>query len=322
MTKRFLALSVLAIVAAPAFAQFDLFVAETRPGSHPNPNEWLGVKHYGFSSSGAAAVAKTGLAAGQLSDPAGLIFSGNELFVANRHANVSASSVSRFVFDQGADTLTANGTITGNSLFGAHGIDFRPGTSDVYVSNVNGPASSFSVTAGGFTNNGTLFPGLSMRDVFFSPDGNFAYATVPSNFVRRYAFATGTYTDIAITGASTLHNGSWHNGSFYLASFGNGNIHKINIDALGNLTTTIVANVPDGISVALSPDGQEMYVGRHFGGDIRRLLWDGSTWTDNGSIMVNGVGVGDIAIYSSVPEPFSLAVLAGFAAFTVRRKRR
>lgn len=319
---RLAAFAVLSASSVCAFAQFDLFVCETTPGGNPNPSSWLGVKHYGFTGSGAAATVKSGLSSTQVSDPGGIVFAGNEVFIGNRHGNSSASSVSRYNFDYSTDALTSNGTITGNSLFGAHGLEFRPGTNELFVTNVGGPVSRFDVTGGGATANGTFFPGFSARDMFFSADGNFAYATSASNFVRRYDFTANSYTDVALANGSILHNGSWYGGSYYLASYGNGNILKVDIDGLGNLTSSVVANVVNAIAVVISPDGQEMFVAQHQNGTVQRLSLSGSNWVSSGAITVNTSGVGDLAIYNPVPEPATMAGLGALAAFVLRRKKR
>lgn len=321
---RLKSLALLSSVVLPAvcLAQFQLVVAETRPGAVGNPNDWLGVKRYSFASNGAPAVELSGIAPSLLRDPGGLTWRNGELCVANRHGNGAPSSVSRFLYNAGTDSFDPNGTITGNSLFGSHGLEFRPGTNELYVSNVSGPVSGFDVSPGSATPIGTFLPGAS-RDVLFDPTGQFMYKLDgASGSLTKYRFSDGLVTTLPVTSASGLHYGVWQGGSYYAASYGNAFIHRIDFDSTGDIASSeVVAVVGQGISVAFSPDGQEMFVGRHTTGDIARFLWSGSNWAPAGSIVVNGIGVGDLQTIP-IPEPGVLAVFTGLGLALVLRRRR
>ncbi len=311
-------------VASHAFSSpFEIIATESFSGSNSNSSLWQGIQRYGFSGNGAAAVSLSGIAASDLSDPVGLFYQNGELFVGNRHGNSFASSISRFTFDGGTDSFTANGTITGNGLFGVHGVWMRPGTNDLYAANVNTGLSIFSVTGSSATPNGTMFSG-PFRDVMFSADGNNLYATSGVNGnIKHYDFTTGTTTDYTIAGASGLHFGAWRGDHLYVSDFSGSQVFDLSFDAAGALTSSAVAvNVNAAIGVAFSPDQQEMFVSSHTGNKIDRFLFDTGTssWNFESSI-ATGTNMGDIQVIP-VPEPASMVALGiGALALLKRRKK-
>lgn len=302
---------------------FEILVTETSFGSNPNPANWGGIQRYGFSGNGASATTLTGISAGSLSDPAGMFFNGTELFVGNRHGNGSPSSVSRFLYDSGTSTFSANGTITGNGMVGVHGLAMRPGTNELYASNVNNGLSAFTVTGGGATAMGMLLSGAK-RDVFFSADGANMYATegINGNLVR-YEFATSTVTTYAISGASGLHFGNWRGDHLFLGDYSGSKVYDITFDANGAVSgSTVAANLNAAIGVAFSPDNQEMFVSSHTGNSITRYTFNSGTsaWDMTGTINTD-TNMGDIQVIASVPEPASMAAL-GLGALALLRRRR
>ncbi|MBI1333422.1 MAG: PEP-CTERM sorting domain-containing protein [Armatimonadetes bacterium] len=301
---------------------FEILVTESFMGSNSNSNLWQGIQRYGFSGTGSSATSLTGISASQVSDPVGLFYNGGELFVGNRHGNSFASSISRFTFDAGTDSFTSNGTITGNGLFGVHGVWVRPGTNDLYAANVNSGLSIFSITSSSATANGTLLSG-PMRDVTFSADGANLYATQGVNgTLTRYNFATSSVTNYSISGASGLHFGAWLNDDLYVSDFGTGQVFDVKFDANGAVTgSSVVANVGGAIGVAFSPDQQEMFVSSHTGNKIDRFLYDSgnSSWNYESTI-ATGTNMGDIQVIP-VPEPASFAVL-GIGALALMRRRK
>lgn len=301
-----------------AGAGYHLLVAETFAGSAP-PSQWGGIRRYNFTGTGSAAVQGTGIAASALSDPAGLAFGSNgELYVGNRHGNAAASSINRFKYNANTDSYTANGVITGNSLFGTHGIGLSS-TGDIFASNVNGPISRFSQVGNVVSPAGTMTSGAT-RDAFVSPDNQWVYVTEgTSGNLRKYNRATGTLANnFGIPSASGLHNGSWRGNELYLAAFSSGTIHRLVFDSNGNIASSSIALFSANcISLAFSPDGQEMYVAGHTNGMISRYLFGGGSWNPNGTIQT-GVNLGDIQV---VPEPTTMAAL-GLGALALAKRRR
>lgn len=302
-------------------AQFQLIVTETPNGS-VGSGQWSGVRRYNIAGTGGAAVLGNGISSSLLSDPAGLAFSSSgELFVGNRHGNGAASSISRFNYDGVTDTYVANGTITGNSLFGTHGVQFSS-TGELFAANVNGPTSRFTFTGNTATANGSINTGLA-RDVFLSSNGQWAYTTQGTNGnLVKFDVATGNQVgSFSIAGANQLHFGSWRNGQLFVSSFNSGTVHAIDFDSNGDVVSSnLVASANAALSVAFSPDQNEMFVASHTSGLISRYLFSSGSWVANGSINV-GVDMGDI-IVAPVPEPASIAAIGiGLAALARRRRR-
>ncbi|MFN8219959.1 MAG: PEP-CTERM sorting domain-containing protein [Fimbriimonadales bacterium] len=294
---------------------FHFLVAET-PGGSVGQDQWGGVRRYDVSGSGGTITQGVGIAKQLLSDPAGLALGpGGELFVGNRHGNSNPSSVSRFLYD--GTNYVPNGTITGNSLFGSHGLNFSP-TGELFVANVNGPVSRFLPSGGNYVANGNLNSG-SARDVFFSSNGQYAYVTNAGSSLAKFDVATGSFlSTLGIAGSSGVHNGNWLGNALYLAANSSGTVHRLTFDANGDIATSdIVASVSDAISLDFSPDGQEMFVAGHRTGNITRFGWDGSHWNQTDVLNV-GVNLGDIQV---VPEPGSLMALAAGSILLLLRRR-
>lgn len=303
-----------------AQAQFQLLVAETPAGS-VGSGQWMGVRRYDVAGTGGSAVIGNGIAAGQLSDPAGLAMSSTgELFVGNRHGNSAASSMSRFLYNGGTDSYDSNGTVTGNSLFGTHGIVVS-NAGEIFATNVNGPISRFTYSGGLVTPNGTFGSGPA-RDAFVSADNQWLYVTqgVSGNLLK-YSIASGALVNtFGIAGAGGLHNGNWRGNELFIAGFTSGTVHRIAFDANGDVSgSSVVANTNGPISLAFSPDEQEMFVAGHQSGIIDRYQFGGGGWAHNGTI-VTGVNMGDILV--AVPEPATMAALGLGLAALIRRRRR
>lgn len=303
-----------------ANAQFRLLVTETPNGS-VGSGSWKGIQSFNIANTGGAAVQGNGIASNQLNDPAGVVFSSTgELFVGNRHGNSGAASINRFTYNSGTDTYVANGTITGNGLQGVHNLGFSS-SGELFAANVSGGVSRFSFTGSTANANGTLGSGTT-RDAKISGDGQWAYVTEGvSSQILRYNVSTGALVDqFTVAGSSGLHYAAWNGDDLYVAGFGTGTVHKVTFNGNGSIAgSSVVANSSTAISVAFSPDQQEMFVAGHTSGFINRFLNDNGTWVANGSIQT-GVNMGSLAV-APVPEPATMAIL-GFGALAVLRKRK
>lgn len=306
-----------------AGAGFKLLVTETQAGSNPNPMSWQGVRQFDIAGSGGMATPIAGIPANQLSDPAGLALDANgKLFVGNRHGNSNPSTVSRFNYNVDTGAATADGNISGNSLFGVHGVAFNPVNGEMFAANVGGPVSRFTFDGmGNAVANGTVGAGLK-RGVAVSATGDRLYMTTAGNVIQRFDLAGNmALPDIVVPGAFGLHDMSWGpGGDLYAADFGSGQVYRVSFDGMQNPTVDgVAAMAATAIDVAFSPDGAEMFVSGHTSGLISRFSYNMGmdTWTPNGSINV-GVNMGALLVV--VPEPATLSLAAAAVALLARRK--
>lgn len=273
-----------------------LIVCETPMGSNGQPN-WLGVRRYNLAGSLGPAVRGNGIDKTLVSDPSGLFRTANdEFFVGNRHGNQNASSVSRFLYDFATDSFVANGTVTGNSLFGTHGVAVSQ-TGELLGANVNGPVSRFTPSGINFVPNGTMGSG-AMRDVFVSPNGQWVYTTCANSQLVKYAYPSGTFVNsFTIGGASSMHWGAWRGNELFIADFGSGNVFRVQFDGSGNVSASNpVATMASAIGVAFSPDQQTMFVSGHTSNQIGRFSNNAGIWTPAGTIATD-VNLGDIEVF-------------------------
>lgn len=309
-------------VVGSAHAQFDLFAAETFPGSlGGNTASYGGVQQYSFASHAAGQVAGAGIAASSLHDPVGLTMVGSNLYVSNRFGNtLGQGSIQEFAFD--GTNLSGGATIasTSNASFqGFHGFDFAP-NGDLYVSTVNSGTRKYTDSGSGYTDVGGYSTGPS-RDELVSPDGNILFTTTPGNVIKVTNLTTNSTSDFVVSGANAMHQMQYMDGALYVTGYNSGTVHKVVLDANYNpVSSSILFNKTAAIGMAFSPDGQEMFVSGHDTGIIDRYLWNGSTWAGNGSFNA-GHTLGYLATYSPVPEPASMVVL-GLGALAVLRNRR
>ena len=76
------------------------------------------------------------------------------------------------------------------------------------------------------------------RDVFFSADGRYLYATEGvSGTLQRYDFVTNSFNSYSISGASGLHNGNWRGNHLFISDFGTNNVWDLGFDANGTIVS-------------------------------------------------------------------------------------
>lgn len=230
----------------------------------------------------------------------------DELFIANRHGNVSGypGSIARFKFD-GDGNFIPNGAVTGNSLEAVHGIAFSPG-GELFAASLNtGYISRFTFDAeGNAIPNGTFYSGSPhAQGLAFSPRGELFItdstgANVP--YVQRWRFDPNTGApiyngSIYLPGAVAPHGLAFDAaGELFIGDIGRNQIYRFRFDGSGNAVANGFISAPAPIGIAFSSAG-EMFVTAHGAGGISRFLFDAQ-----GNAIPNGVvptpSLGGIAI--------------------------
>ncbi|MER3496516.1 MAG: hypothetical protein C4320_06925 [Armatimonadota bacterium] len=316
-------LTPLALLFLVAGARADYSFLVTNSPFNTNAGPYTnGILRYNIGTGGAA-TAMTGISSANIVDPEGLAFdSTGRLFVGNRNGNdahPNGGSVSVFSYDAVGNTFTFDSNFQSGGT-GTHGLSFSPVTGELFVANLHGPISRFL----GLTTNGSINSGEA-RGVTLSPDGQFAYVTRGINgSLLKFDVATGNpLNSFAIPGASSLHFGTWRGNDLYLADFNSSAVYSVSFNGAGDVTgSSAVVTASGALSVAFSPDGNEMFVPSALSGIISRFVSNGSGWTANGTINT-GVNMGDIRVVpaTAVPEPTSMFAL-GLGALGLLRRRR
>jgi len=283
---------------------FTLLVTETPPGPYIDQSLWSGVLAFTVAGDGAPLVPAAGIDKSLLADPACVAFraSSSEVFVGNRHGVNAADgvpgSISRFIYNGGAGTLTAHGTIVGNSLSAVAQIAFSPLTGEMFVADFNYPTSGPSISrftfdaAGNAIANGTLGNGPT-GGVAVAPDGRRLYATSggqTSSIIRQFDLANGgaPLADVTIAEAPRLFNMAVRNGVLYVAAVDVNKVYRLTIGAADDLTLKDSIAADGAVAVAFSPDGNEMFTAAHLTSEfIDRFSLNASadTWTSTTKVM-------------------------------------
>lgn len=306
-----------------AWAQYTIYAAETQAGSlGGNTAAYGGVQRWDFASTGGAASAGTGIAAGDVHDPAGLVFQNGNLYVGNRWGNTQGlGSVQAFAWN--GSGLTGGGTIASqasSSDQGWHGFRFAP-NGDMFVTTANNGTRRFRDSGGGYADIGGVSNG-QVRDVWISPDGKKMVTTGVGNALHItdvLANGFGGSVNYVMSGSNASHQMAYHDGALFVTSFNSNQVFKVNLDASFNpVSDSAILNVAGAIGITFSPDGKEMLVSSHTGNVINRFLDSGGTWVSNGSI-ATGHNMGYLA---AVPEPGTMALLGAGALALIRRRRK
>lgn len=294
--------------AAALAAPFDLFVTQSPPGPvNENPATWQGVLQFSVASSGATLTPAAGIDRSAVGDPGGLAFraASSEVFVGNRHGNNQPSSISRFFYNPGTHALVPNGTITGNGLYGVHQLAFNPATGELFAANYAGDVSRFTFdAAGNAIPNGTIGSGTT-RGVAVSPDGARLYVTTAGAVIRQFDLASGAeLTSVTVpSGVGGLHCMRIRDGVLYVTAFLDDKVYRYTIGPGNALTYKDSIPANDPVSVAFSPDGQEMFVTGHATSAlIYRYQYDVHTdsWVQTAVFDANS-SLGDVLVVPSAP---------------------
>lgn len=224
-----------------------------------------------------------------------------ELFISNRHGH-AAGSVSRFTFDPSFGVFTPNGTITGNGLFDAVQLTFNPIDGELFVGNwTNRTVSRFTFNAlGAAVPNGTItvpdasyIMGVAIRSV----DQQLIVGS--HSFVRRFARqANGSYVHLGnftIPGATSIHGISFRGDELFVCDISTNQVYRFTFNASGVPVANGSIPCTSPICCTFSPDGEEMFVARHYAGGMQRFLRSAATNTWTPSTILAGPAAGGIA---------------------------
>ncbi len=240
-----------------------------------------------------------------------------ELFVANRHDNFTAGSISRFKMNQDG-TFTANGVITGNGLIGVTGIAFSSSGELFAASYVPGTVSRFQFDSNGNAiPNGKFSVGYGIQGLAFNKAGELFVArdkATSKGIIYRYLFDQSG--NPLLNGTIPAEFGQGPHGiafspaeELFVADV-KGFVHRFlfntNGDAIPN--GSIAAPMKNVIGVTFSQMGEMFITGMVNSSKIHRYLFDtNGTAIPHGQIATAQVGFGMPAIFPSAlsNEPFA-----------------
>lgn len=179
---------------------------------------------------------------------------------------------------------------------------FNPLDGELFVTNwTSGLVSRFTFdAAGNAVPNGTLaMPDASQNLGIAIRLADQQLFVSSSTFVRRFARqANGSYSHIGnftIPGGTLIHFLAFRGDELYVSDVQTNAVHRFLFDANGNPVPNGAVPVHSAIAAAFSPDGDEMFVGRHFSGGFQRLLYQPSTDTWLPTTLQTGPQAGGIA---------------------------
>lgn len=319
ISRSMFALGAFACVGLAGAQSYDLFMAET-PGGFLGGNtaSYGGLQRFQVTA-GTATLVGT-LPNSSLSDPVGVVVSGGDLYVSNRHGNnTGVSSIQRFGI--GPASLSGGAAVVTAPISGFHGFAFAP-NGDLFVTTVSTGTRRFRPDGlGGYTDIGGVGSG-QVRDVWISPDGNTMIETGSGGMIVRSVGANSLGTGTAFNiGNSFFHQMAFRGNALYTAANATGNIYRVDLNAsFQPISATVIGNVTGALGVTFSPDGSEMLVGSTgtANNSLNRFALSGNNWVLQQSVSLGSVSPGYLA---AVPEPMTMVGM-GLAALVVARRKR
>ncbi len=285
------------LVSSQTVAQgFHLVVTETPPVTGSGQP----VDRFVLAGTGGVATPLPSIPAALTDDPSSLAFrSPWEMFVANRSGHSGNGSVSTFYFESSLDEYVAGPVITGNSLTDPHQLTFNPVDGELFVTNwTSGLVSRFLFTPEGLpVANGVIpaAPGPNQLGIAVRAADQQLFVSSYTSVERLTRNPDGSYTPVGnftVPGATSLHYMTFRGDELYLCDVFSNTVARFLFDASGSPIPngTVTSQTP--ISVAFSPDGNEMFVASHIDGGITRFTYDAGTdtWTQSGVISTPTLG--------------------------------
>ena len=228
----------------------------------------------------------------------------------NRHGNNSGDgvigSISRFTYDKATETFTPHGEITGNGLARVHQVAFTPLEAELFAANRDGGISRFKFDkSGNPIANGVLNATGWIRGLAVSPDGKRLYVTTASYIIRQFDLSNNA-TELASVSVpdmtANLHFMSVVGSDLYAPGVGSGFVYHFKIGNNDDLSLVDSTMGDNPISIALAPDGLEMFAAGHLNSDLIDRFKAAKPWTATTKINT-GWSLGMILVFASDSAP-------------------
>jgi DNA-binding beta-propeller fold protein YncE len=308
--------------------KFFLLASESTTSPSSNPADWYGVLRFDLDADFAQAVPATG--GGQdidkslLQDPFGLAFAKTtaEVFVGNRAGNTpGGGSIARFLYDKKTMTFSPTGTpLTGNGVADVHQVALNPDEDQLFVATNTAGLPKFKLVNNTWQANGMFCnPGDWTRGVAVAPDGKRLYVSTAGTVIRQFDLTTNTeiLPALQIPNSANLHFMTVCSdpkicspAQLYVGDAGNpadsgtGGIFRFDIGANDDLTVVDKTAAGPTFSVALSPDGQELFAGSAYANNmIKRFKLTNGAWVEENQAITTAADIMSILVFPANATP-------------------
>lgn len=315
-------------VSAPVSKGFFLLATNTPSSPAADGSNWLGVQRFDFTDDYAPPVAGVGMpkstqAPFAIKDPAALTFrwASAEVFVTNRGGNLTGnSSISKFAYDAKTQTF-GPGSVVVSGYSGLHQMTFNKSQDEMFVGTNNEGMRRFKLQSSTWVEQLPQLVGAPhwIRGVAVSPDGKRLYASTAGKVIRQWDLATNqelpsvTVPDNqALLHFMTLCGPPIGNltagcspARLYVGDAkptGTQSVYSFEIDGNDDLVNPKTLTAAPSFSVALSPDGKELFSGQSGADKIQRFAPSGSSWVSQSSITAAS-NIGTILIFPKDAVP-------------------
>jgi hypothetical protein len=313
-------------VEAPS-TEFFLLASQSTTTPSSNPADWYGVARFDFSADFVPAVQSTGsgrdIDKTLVQDPFGLAFAKTtaEVFIGNRAGNTAGGgNIMRFVYDKKTKTFTQFGSpITGNGVADVHQVALNTTEDQLFVATNNAGLPKFKLVNNTWTANGMFCnPGDWTRGVAVAPDGKRLYVSTAGTVIRQFDLTTNTeiLPMLQVPSSNNLHfmtvcsdpkvcpTPQLYVGDAGTGTTQSGGIYRFDIGTNDDLTVVSKTAAGPTFSVALSPDGQELFAGSAYAGNlIKRFKNVNNSWVDEQKPMTMVGDIMSILVFPSDATP-------------------